>query len=76
MLSIIERKLGLKYAIIISSLAFALCHIDRLIHAPLMIIYGFILGYAFSKVKNIILPITAHALSNLILYLYVVLDVI
>jgi len=70
--SISERKLGLKYAIIISSVTFTLCHINRIFHIPLMLIYGFILSYTFYKLKNITLPVIAHSLFNLILYLQII----
>jgi len=70
--SIIERRYNSKSAVTISSVAFALSHINRPLHAPLMLIFGFALSYCFYKLRNITSPIIAHALSNLIMYIQAV----
>jgi membrane protease YdiL (CAAX protease family) len=64
--SVIERKLNSKSAIILSSIAFALGHVNRPLHVPLMLIYGFVLGYSFYRLRNIASLIIAHVFSNLI----------
>jgi len=62
--SIIERKLNSKYAIILSSVVFALSHINRPLHVPLMLIFSFILSFSFSRLRNLALPIIAHSLQS------------
>ena len=69
--SAFKRSWGVNTALFLSSLLFALAHMEIYSFVPLMII-GWMLAYIFEKTKSLFPTIFLHAVYNLILILILV----
>ena len=67
----LRSKLSIFFSIFISSLIFAVIHINLLYIFPIMII-GIVCAYAFEKTKNILIPIVIHVVNNLFTVIIVI----
>lgn len=61
----LRSKFGISAAVIVSSLAFAASHFQPLLIAPLFVL-GMALALVYQRYKSLWVPITLHALNNLV----------
>ncbi|MFQ5887360.1 MAG: lysostaphin resistance A-like protein [Candidatus Hydrothermarchaeales archaeon] len=63
-----QNKDGFKTAVFVSSLVFALAHLDIII-LPILFVMGAILAYTYYKTESLLAPVLMHMTNNTVVFL-------
>ncbi len=63
-----QNKKGFKIGVVISSLVFALAHLDLTV-LPILFILGVVLAYAYYKTESLLAPALMHMTNNTLVFL-------
>ncbi|MFQ5974876.1 MAG: lysostaphin resistance A-like protein [Candidatus Hydrothermarchaeales archaeon] len=63
-----QNKDGFKKGLIVSSLVFALAHLDLLV-LPILFIMGAVLAYVYYKTESLLAPVLMHMTNNTLVFL-------
>jgi uncharacterized protein len=61
---VLKRRIGMRWAVAVSSLLFAVIHLNLMTFVPLLLLAG-LLVWLYEYTGNLLAPVAAHAVFNL-----------